>query len=75
MLPTVRVLMDRAVPGRGRVTVDGRQLPGVRAVTVHHEAGQPPRVTVEFNAAEAPVEYVDRLDPAEEVTRDGAARR
>jgi hypothetical protein len=54
--------MDRRTLGRGRVVVDGHRLPGVRAVETRHEAGRPPRVVVEFNAGEATVEYVDRLD-------------
>jgi len=70
-LPRVHVQMDRRALGRGRVVVDGRPLPGVRAVDVRHEANRPPVVVVEFNAVEATVEYVDRLDDAQEVTPDG----
>lgn len=72
-LPIIRVQLDRRALGRGRVYVDGRQLPGVRAVDVQHEAGQPPRVVVEFNAQEASVEYVDHLDDHQEVSPDGTA--
>lgn len=70
-LPSVHVQMYRRSPGRGRVVVDGRPLPGVRAVDVRHEAGRPARVVVEFNAAEATVEYVDHLDDDEEGGPDG----
>ncbi|MFB6846216.1 hypothetical protein ACFCXS_15325 [Streptomyces sp. NPDC056373] len=74
ILPRVHVQLDRRTPGRGRVVVDGRRLPGVRAVETRHEAGRPPRVVVEFNAAEATVEYVDALDDAQEVSPDGTAQ-
>ncbi|MFJ8761062.1 hypothetical protein [Streptomyces cyaneofuscatus] len=65
-MPYAHVQITR--DGRGRVTLDGRQVPGVRAVDVRHEVGQPPRLIIEVVAAEAPIEYVDQLDPAEEVT-------
>lgn len=73
-LPRVHVEMDRRALGRGRVFLDGRQLPGVRAVQTRHEAGRPPVVIVEFNAAEATVEYVDPTDDAEEVSPDGTSQ-
>ncbi|MGW4602730.1 hypothetical protein ACWENS_05570 [Streptomyces sp. NPDC004532] len=63
-LPVIRVQMDRRTTGRGRVIVDGRELPGVRSVEVRHEVSQRPRVIVEFNALEAPVEYLDVFGPA-----------
>lgn len=37
-LPAVRIEMDYADPQRGKVYVDGVQMPGVRAVTVHLHA-------------------------------------
>jgi hypothetical protein len=66
--------MDRQALGRGRVVVDGRTLPGVRAVATRHEAGQPARVVIELNASEATVEYVDHLDDDQEVSSDGTAQ-
>jgi hypothetical protein len=47
-LPRVHVQMDRRALGRGRVVVDGRPLPGVRAVGVRHESNCPPAVVVEY---------------------------
>ncbi|MDN5380719.1 hypothetical protein QEP66_01055 [Streptomyces sp. LB8] len=74
-LPRVHVQMDRRALGRGRVVVDGRPLPGVRAVDVRHEANRPPAVVVEFNAVEVTVEYLDALDLDEqEVSPHGTAK-
>ena len=73
-LPRGHVQMDRRALGRGRVVVDGRPLPGVRAVDVRHEANRPP-VVVELNAVEATVEYLDELDlDAQEVSPHGTAK-
>ncbi|TFV32290.1 hypothetical protein E4K10_18160 [Streptomyces sp. T1317-0309] len=63
--PDIAVQLIRGGRG-GRVAVNGHRLPGVRAVSVQHEAATTPaRVTVEFNATEATVEYVDHFPPDE----------
>jgi hypothetical protein len=71
-LPRFRVQILRSNPGRGRVHLNGRELPGVQSVEVEHSMRTLPRVAVEFNALEAAVEYVDSLDDAEEVPDDAA---
>lgn len=73
-LPRVHVQMSRQTPGRGRVTVDGRPLPGVRTVAVRHGVDEPASVSLELRALEATVEYVDRLDDHQEVSDDGTAQ-
>ncbi|MFB7029664.1 MULTISPECIES: hypothetical protein [unclassified Streptomyces] len=67
----VRVVFERD-SRHGRIYLDGIEVKGVRAVTVHHQYDARPRVEFEILAATAAIEYVDQLDEGQEVSTDAA---